>query len=123
MLLLSAALMLLIIGFLHSYLGEKYLLIRLFKYELPKLLGGVWFTKQVLRFAWHLTTVAWFGFAVILICMHFERSSLDIVTLKITSAVFLLSGLMSFSFTKGKHFSYVGFWFVAAVCGYYAYTG
>lgn len=48
MLLLSAALMLLIIGFLYSYLGEKYLLIRFFKYELPKLLGGVWFTEQEL---------------------------------------------------------------------------
>lgn len=122
MLLLSAVL-LLIIGFLHSYLGEKYLLIRLFKYKLPKLLGGDWFTKQVLRFAWHLTTVAWFGFAAILASLHFEWDNFEIVTLKITSVVFLASGVISFGFTKGKHFSYIGFWFVAAVCGYLATLG
>lgn len=51
--LLFAAALLIIIGFVHSYLGEKYLLIRLFKRDnLPKLLGSDWFTKRVLR--WYL---------------------------------------------------------------------
>ena len=48
-------------------LGEKYILIRLFKRNnLPKLLGSDWLTKRVLRFAWHLTSIAWWGFAAIL---------------------------------------------------------
>ena len=61
--LLIGTILLLIIGIIHSYLGEKYLLIRLFRRDdLPKLLGSDWFTKRVLRFAWHLTTIAWWGF-------------------------------------------------------------
>ena len=65
--LLIGTILLLIIGLIHSYLGEKYLLIRLFRRDnLPKLLGSDWFTKRVLRFAWHLTTLAWWGFSAIL---------------------------------------------------------
>jgi hypothetical protein len=46
-------------GIAHSYLGERYILIRLFKRgDLPKLSVGTEFTKGTLRFAWHLTTVA-----------------------------------------------------------------
>ena len=57
--LIIGTILLLIIGIIHSYLGEKYILIRLFRREdLPKLLGGDWFTKRVLRFGWHLTTLA-----------------------------------------------------------------
>jgi hypothetical protein len=48
----------------HSYLGERYILVRLFKrQDLPKLFGSDWFTKRTLRFAWHITSVAWLGLA------------------------------------------------------------
>ncbi len=50
------------IGIAHSYLGERYILIRLFRRDdLPKLFGGPEFTIQTLRFAWHLTTIAWWA--------------------------------------------------------------
>ena len=51
----------------HSYLGERYILIRLFRREdLPKLFGGgTEFTTRTLRFAWHLTSVAWIAFLAI----------------------------------------------------------
>jgi hypothetical protein len=91
-------------------------LIRLFKRELPKLFGGDDFTKQVLRFAWHLTTIAWFGFASILIGISYAKEELYQTTLYTTAAVFLLSGLMSFGYTKGRHYSYIVFWFIATVC-------
>ena len=29
-------------------------------------MGSDWFTKQTLRFAWHITTIVWWGFAAIL---------------------------------------------------------
>ena len=52
------------LGLFHSVLGEKYILIRLFRREdLPKLFGTDDFTKRTLRFAWHLTTVAYWGLA------------------------------------------------------------
>lgn len=72
--LVIAAVVLIGVGAAHSYLGEKYLLIRLFRRDdLPHLLGSDWFTRRTLRFAWHLTTLAWWGFAAILVVLadHF----------------------------------------------------
>ena len=111
-----AAILLILIGLVHSYLGERYILVRLFKRELPKLFGGDKFTKQVLRFAWHLTTIAWFGFAALLIGISYAKGELYQITLYTIATVFLLSGLMSFGYTKGRHYSYIVFWFVAIIC-------
>lgn len=118
-----AAILLIFIGLVHSYLGEKYILIRLFKRELPKLFGDDTFTKLTLRFAWHITTIAWFGFAAILFVLTPENDSDSIKTLYIISAVFLLSGLVSFIFSKGRHYSYIVFWAVAAISFYVASFG
>jgi hypothetical protein len=52
------------VGLAHSVLGERYILVRLFRRpDLPKLFGGTEFTIRTLRFAWHLTTIAWWGAA------------------------------------------------------------
>ena len=118
-----AAILLLFIGCVHSYLGERFILIRLFKQELPVLFGSTVFTKQTLRFAWHLTTVSWFGFAAILLILHFDVSNLTAVLLSIVGVVFTISGALSFGYTKGKHYSYVVFGMVALICFYYAYLG
>ena len=65
-----AALLVFGIGIAHSYLGERYILMRLFRREdLPKLFGSDDFTVRTLRLAWHLTTVAWWGFGAILILL------------------------------------------------------
>ena len=66
--LLVAAVIALILGPLHSWLGERLILIRLFRRDdLPQLFGSDLFTKRTLRFAWHLTSVAWLGFGVVLL--------------------------------------------------------
>ena len=109
----------LFIGLVHSYLGEKYILIRLFQNNnLPELLGGDWFTKRILRFAWHLTTVAWAGFSAILFVLANPSQTLDEDVLYITGSVFFLSGLMSAGFTNGKHLSWIIFWSIAGTCFY-----
>ena len=48
--LLFAALLILVVGGAHSYLGERYILIRLFRGPLPKVLGSEEFTRRTLRF-------------------------------------------------------------------------
>ena len=118
-----ASLLLIFIGIVHSYLGERYILIRLFKRELPKLFGSDLFTKQVLRFAWHMTTVAWFGFAGILLSLYLESPEFSKITLLISALVFGFSGAMSFAFTKGKHYSYIVFWSVSIICVFAANDG
>ena len=62
-----AAILILAIALAHSYLGERYILIRLFRQPLPKLFGSDDFTKRTLRFAWHVTSIAWLGFAALLL--------------------------------------------------------
>ena len=114
MLLVGSAL-LIFIGFVHSYLGEKYILIRLFKRDnLPKLLGSDWFTKRVLRFAWHLTTLAWWGFAVILYFLSHPSDNVRSEILITITVVFALSGVVSLLFSRGKHLSWLFFFGIAS---------
>ncbi len=120
--LIIGTILLLIIGIIHSYLGEKYILIRLFRREdLPKLLGSDWFTKRVLRFAWHLTTLAWWGFAAILYVLSTPSVNIHSEILIIITVVFALSGLTSLLFSRGKHLSWLFFFAIAAI-SYYGAT-
>jgi hypothetical protein len=114
--LLVGSFLLLLIGFIHSYLGEKYILIRLFKRDnLPKLLGSDWFTKRVLRFAWHLTTLAWWGFAAILFFLSNPSDNAHAQILVTIAIVFALSGVVSLLFSRGKHLSWLFFFCVSAI--------
>lgn len=102
-------------GLAHSYLGERYLLVRLFTRDnLPKLFGSAAFTKGTLRFAWHLTTIVWWGFAY-LIFLATKGSLTTIQTLKVIGAVALLSGFFPLLFTRGKHLSWIVFFVVGGL--------
>ncbi len=119
--LIGAAALAIFIGIVHSYLGERYILVRLFKRNnLPKLFGSDWFTKRVLRFAWHLTTIAWWGFAAILYIISGSNENIEKQILIIIAVVFLASGLLSATFTKGKHISWVVFWLISGISIYVA---
>ena len=120
--LIIGTILLLIIGLIHSYLGEKYLLIRLFRRkDLPKLLGSDWFTKRVLRSSWHLTTLAWWGFAAILYVLSTPSVNIQNEILIIITVVFALSGIVSLLFSRGKHLSWL-FFFIIAATSYYGVT-
>jgi hypothetical protein len=109
-----AALGLVGISFSHSYLGERYLLMRLFKRseQLPKLFGSTEYTQRTLRFAWHVTSVAWLGFAALLVLA--ARAPVDTATLgTVVGAVFALHFAISFGGSRGRHYSWVVFLAVA----------
>jgi hypothetical protein len=66
--LVVAAALILALGLVHSVLGERYIMVRLLRRtDLPRLFGSDTFTRRTLRFAWHLTTVVWFGIGAMLI--------------------------------------------------------
>ncbi|MFZ7097207.1 hypothetical protein ACOPJQ_05100 [Luteimonas dalianensis] len=106
-LLYLAAFLAVTLGIAHSVLGERYILVRLFRRDdLPKLFGGTEFTTRTLRFAWHITTVAWFGFGALL--LHAGRGDLTPSgTLRIIGFTFILSGLLPLVITRGKHLSWL----------------
>lgn len=114
-LLITAATLAFAIGLAHSYLGEKYILVRLLRRDnLPRLLGSDWFTKRTLRFAWHLTTVAWWGFGLVLLA--FASGSGDAahrLALRAISLTFSVSALISLVASRGKHLSWVVFLAIA----------
>ncbi len=119
--LLVAALLTFTIGLAHSFLGEKTILVRLFrKNSLPKLYGSDWLTKRTLRFAWHITTIAWFGLAALMLVSYFDVNNLETAMLLIIAVVFGVSGLVSAIFSKFKHFSWVIFWLISGLCWYVA---
>lgn len=116
LLLLVAAALLVGIGFAHSYLGERYILIRLFRRtDLPKLFGSDDFTRRTLRFAWHITTVAWLGFAALLVAAARNRGEAVPVSVLggAVAATFLASALLSLFGSRGRHYSWVVFLAVA----------
>lgn len=103
------SILLIIVGVAHSYLGERYILIRLFRREdLPKIFGSDEFTKNTLRFAWHLSTVAWWGFAAIL--LHFAQFGAgDGLVGNIIGVTFLIHFMVALFGSRGKHLSWIVF--------------
>jgi|CXWL01.1.fsa_nt_gi hypothetical protein len=66
-LLLVAAGALALLGIMHSYLGERFVISRILALpNLPTLRGSQAYMSSILRWAWHLTSVAWWGTAGVL---------------------------------------------------------
>ena len=100
----------------HSYLGERYLLIRLFRRtDLPKLLGGTEFTKRTLRFAWHLTSIAWLGFAALLVSLGRGGGGTLPELSWVICGTFGVSSLVALVGSRGRHLSWVVFLSIAVL--------
>jgi hypothetical protein len=94
------------IGLAHSVLGERYILIRLFRRsDLPKLFGGTEFTVRTLRFAWHLTTIAWWGAAGLFCYMARDRLTSGSAA-GVLAVVFLTSAVVTLVASRGRHFAW-----------------
>jgi hypothetical protein len=117
--LIVAAVLCLAIGFIHSYLGERFILIRLFRNsQIPHLFGSDYFTKRTIRFAWHLTTIAWWGLGYLVWSISQGTANLEHDVLNTVGVVFLLSGAFAITATRGKHLSWVVFWSIAGLVFY-----
>ena len=109
--LLIAAALIVLVGGAHSYLGERYILIRLFrKADLPRLFGSDTFTRRTLRFAWHITTVAWLGFAALLLQLARGPQNLTLAqTGSILSLTSFASAATAAVGSRGRHLSWIAF--------------
>jgi len=114
---IAAAALTFAIGLAHSWLGERYILIRLFRRQnIPHLFGSDVFTKRTLRFAWHITTVAWCGVAASLLAL--ATSPLDALALalsKIIAVTFMVSGVAALIGSRGRHLSWIVFLVIAGL--------
>ena len=114
-LLYSAAILAVSLGVAHSVLGERYILTRLFRRnDLPKLFGSPEFTIQTLRFAWHITTVAWTGLAALLVLAG--RGTLTTSgMLQTIGLTFLASCFLPLVWTRGKHLSWLALFAIGGI--------
>lgn len=107
-------------GIAHSVLGERYILMRLFRRGgLPKLFGGTEFTARTLRFAWHITSVAWWGFAAVLVQLAQASVSQRGIAL-VVGVTYCVTAAIALVASRAKHLSWPLFLFVGCVALYAA---
>lgn len=98
----------------HSWLGERYILIRLFRRsDLPRLFGSDWFTRRTLRFAWHVTSLAWLGFAALLASLAGGAQPTRAGVLQTAAATFGATAAVALVGSRGRHLSWVAFLAIA----------
>jgi hypothetical protein len=113
-----AAALTVLVGLYHSLAGEHRLIRPLLALEgLPALGGGPGYTRALIRTAWHLTTLTWFGLAAMMVHVQLRTDRGGIVFLWIVAAVFALSGLLALVFGRGRHPSWLAFLPVAILAG------
>jgi hypothetical protein len=112
----AAAGLVVLVVLAHSWLGERFILIRLFRREdLPRILGGADFTKRTLRMAWHVTSLLGLGLACLLVAMAAPGGASKHVAGGIIAATFAASGLLSLVLCRGRHLSWIAFFAIAAL--------
>jgi hypothetical protein len=87
---------------LHSVLGERFLLGPLFASGLGATPLGPSFTRRTLRFAWHLTSLAWLALA-------FLATRVDAAGLAAVGVMMGLSALLALVGSRGRHFAWALF--------------
>lgn len=115
--LLVAAILTIAIGAVHSWLGERRLIGPLLSPELRQgPLASSPFARQVLRFAWHLTSIAWWGIGAILAVLAF--SPLDPqsrLMVAVIGATFLASGIVTLVASRSRHLAWPVFLAIAGL--------
>jgi hypothetical protein len=99
--LLAAALLTLVAAFTHSYFGERRLIGPLVASNdgvMSRMLA-----KQVVRFAWHLTSILWIGQTLLLLRAAFIPGYFDPMLIGGIGVVHVAFGLFDGVATRGKH--------------------
>lgn len=114
--LVIAAVLVALLSVAHSYLGERYILIRLFRRgNLPDLFRRADFTRRTLRLAWHIMTILAFGFAALLFVLASPGHDDIRPLLNVIAATFALCGLTSLVISRARHLSWIVFFAIAAL--------
>jgi len=102
--LFAAALLTFAVGLAHTVLGEKFILMRT-----PE---QATFKARILRFAWHLTTIAWWGVGAMLVLA--SRGLLTTSnTLRVIAATMAVTGAVILVSSRGRHFAWPVFLAIA----------
>jgi hypothetical protein len=98
------------LGIVHSVLGERRLIGPLLAPGERTGLLAKRFARNILRFAWHLTSIAWWGLAAVLAGAD-SRSAVLVAV----AATLALSGLVVLYSSRGRHLAWPVFLAAAAL--------
>jgi len=112
-----AALLAIVLGIVHSWLGERRLIGPLLAPgSRDGLLARSAFSRSVLRFAWHITSLAWWGMGAVLALlatMPLEtQGRLAVAAVAIT---FFLTGIVILITSRGRHLAWPVFVAIAGL--------
>ncbi len=120
----TSGILIIILALAHSALGEWKLLSQLKNDSLPSINGipalfkSGGFSKNTIRFVWHITSV--FGLSLAVILLHFSSlnalGTTELFIVKIISASMLLAGLITLILTKGAHMGWILFFAIGILC-------
>lgn len=96
------AVVLFMLGIAHSAFGEKLLLIPIAKEKSVDLFKQKPYMINVMRFAWHITSIAWWGMALIIFDFAKVENPL-IFSVHALAGTFTLTGIIILAFSKGLH--------------------
>lgn len=107
---LAAALMLFLVGLMHSLLGGRWLINPILaKEDLPIILGSLQNSKMTLLIGWHVLTLFWWGQAVVLIVMYLDVALAGQAVLLTLGVVSAITGGLAIVLSRGRHLSWVFF--------------
>jgi uncharacterized membrane protein YfcA len=91
----------------HSYLGEKRIFPRLLDRAEPPTLGGsATLMRSIVRWAWHLTSLAWVALAAVLIALFGDPSQLRQSVGAVVAAYLSVGAIVTFATTRGRHIAW-----------------
>jgi hypothetical protein len=102
---LIAGVLAVLLGVAHSYVGERSVVRAVVsRPDLPPLWGSAVLMRRTLRFAWHLTSVAWLGAGALLILFagHLAEPPTRLGVL-VHGGIFLASAVVAFVGSRGRH--------------------
>ena len=106
--LLIAGILSFLMAIVHSWMGEKFFLPRLYKPVLPFHLGTEIFINRTLRTGWHFVSLSWMmgGLALFYLAQS-PHTQLFQGFCWIIGGWYLASALLSILLSHGRHFSWV----------------
>ena len=120
-----SALLTVVLALAHSVLGEIKILAKIKNEMLPEIKGipALWdsknFSKNTIRFVWHVTSV--FGLCIAFILLHFSNSINispgDCLIIKFISITMISAGILTLIISRGAHMGWILFLLIGIFCG------
>lgn len=114
--LLAAAILCVATSIVHSWLGERKLIGPLLAPERREPPLNSRFAGNVLRYAWHLTSLIWIGIGAVLVALAFGPLDGSATrTLAIIGVLFLVKGALTLLIGRGRHHAWIIFLAIATL--------